>query len=95
MQGIQASVGGEIEFFDMGDEGSPASCASLCAGYAYFGLQYGNQCFCDNANAMSQGVQPESECSATLAVATLESPHWRRHLRRRTSVAPLASPLLR
>ena len=64
MQGIQASVGGDVEFYDMGDEGSPATCASLCAGFAYFGLQYGNQCFCDNANAMSQGVQPEEECDA-------------------------------
>jgi hypothetical protein len=54
MQGIQANVGGDTEFFDMGENGSPDTCAGLCAGYAYFGLQYGSQCFCDNANAMQQ-----------------------------------------
>eukprot|EP01043_Picozoa_sp_COSAG02_P045634 COSAG02_NODE_4196_length_5640_cov_5.220770_1_plen_444_part_10 len=54
MQGLQAVVGGDSEYFDMGENGSPDTCATLCAGYAYFGLQYGNQCFCDNANAMSQ-----------------------------------------
>jgi hypothetical protein len=52
MQGIQATVGGDTEFFDMGENGSPDTCATLCAGYVYFGLQYGSQCFCDNANAM-------------------------------------------
>lgn len=41
MQGIQASVGGDMEFFDMGANGTPDTCASLCAGFAYFGLQYG------------------------------------------------------
>ena len=44
MQGIQAVVGGDMQYFDMGDSGSPDKCAQLCAGYVYFGLQYSNQC---------------------------------------------------
>ncbi len=64
MQGIQASVGGDMEFFDMGENGTPDTCATLCAGFAYFGLQYGNQCFCDNANAMTQGQLTEADCDA-------------------------------
>ena len=45
----------------MGEEASPAKCAELCAGYAYFGVQFHNQCFCDNAGAMRQRA-PETEC---------------------------------
>ena len=30
--------------FGMGAEASPEKCAELCAGYAYFGLQYYNHC---------------------------------------------------
>ena len=46
MEGIQASVGGDMEFFDMGDNGSADTCATLCAGFTHFGLQYGNQVSC-------------------------------------------------
>jgi hypothetical protein len=45
-------------------DGDPrAMCAHLCAGFKYFALQFYNQCFCDNANAMSQGSAEESECN--------------------------------
>ena len=64
MEGIQASVGGDMEFFDMGDNGSADTCATLCAGFTHFGLQYGNQCFCDNANSMAQGRLSDAECDA-------------------------------
>ena len=47
--------------FHMGEEASPHKCAELCAGYAYFGLQDYNQCFCDNAGGMTQRA-PEAEC---------------------------------
>ena len=42
MQGMQEQF--DHEFFDMGENGTPDTCATLCAGFAYFGLQYGNQC---------------------------------------------------
>ena len=31
-------------YFNMGAEAGPEKCAELCAGYAYFGLQFYNQC---------------------------------------------------
>ena len=37
-------------------------CANLCAGFRYFALQFYNQCYCDNANAMGLGSAPEAEC---------------------------------
>lgn len=44
-------------------DGDPRQiCADLCAGFRYFALQFGNQCFCDSANAMGQGAVDESEC---------------------------------
>ena len=64
MQGLQAAVGGDQEYFEMGDDASAAACAERCAGFVYFGLQYGSQCFCDNANAMSLGAAPDpTECN--------------------------------
>jgi len=43
-------------------------CWSICvnAGYAYFGTQYGTQCFCGNSYG-SEGQAPESDCSMTCA----------------------------
>jgi hypothetical protein len=32
-------------FIDMGENATIQRCEELCAGYPYFGLQYGRQCF--------------------------------------------------
>jgi hypothetical protein len=65
MDGISNKAHGNQEgaFFDMGRFASPQKCAQLCAGFRFMGLQYGSQCFCDNANAMSQGVASAGECN--------------------------------
>ena len=38
-------------------------CADACTGYQYFGLQWTNECFCDN-NYGDQGEAPLSSCDA-------------------------------
>ena len=38
------------------------SCATDCAGYKYFGVQFSSQCFCGNAYG-SQGKGLESDCN--------------------------------
>lgn len=48
--------------FAMGTEASPEKCSEMCAGFAYFGLQFYDQCFCDNAGAMAVRA-PEAECN--------------------------------
>ena len=45
MDGIEKQ-GGDA-YFDLGEQATPAACALKCAGFAYMGLQYGGQCFCD------------------------------------------------
>merc|ERR1712006_25168 len=46
-------------------------CAAVCAGYQYFGLQWRNECFCDNSynngygNNGNQANCPGGECPAT------------------------------
>jgi len=47
------------------------NCATLCAGFSYFGLQWVNECFCDNGynngngNNGNQGNCPGGECPIT------------------------------
>ena len=51
-------------------EAAPA-CATACAGFTYFGLQWVNECFCDNSynngygNNGNQGNCPGGECPIT------------------------------
>jgi len=47
------------------------NCVALCAGFQYFGLQWVNECFCDNSynngngNNGNQGDCPDGECPMT------------------------------
>ena len=47
------------------------SCLALCAGYSYFGLQWTNECFCDNSYNNGYGTNgdqadcPGGECPIT------------------------------
>jgi hypothetical protein len=45
------------------DDMTLASCASICAGYAYFGVEYGIQCFCGTELDASTTKSPETECT--------------------------------
>ncbi|CAJ2503525.1 Uu.00g109190.m01.CDS01 [Anthostomella pinea] len=47
------------------DNMTAAVCASNCAGYKYFGTEYGRECYCGNASPTSQVA--ESECSLPCA----------------------------
>ncbi|KAG9023244.1 hypothetical protein FS837_005893 [Tulasnella sp. UAMH 9824] len=45
---------------------TPALCAANCAGYTYFGTEYGNECYC--GNALTNNVPtPVSECDFNCA----------------------------
>ncbi|KAG0645262.1 WSC domain-containing [Hyphodiscus hymeniophilus] len=41
------------------------SCASDCAGYTYFGTEYGRECYCGNSFSAGSTVAPKSDCSST------------------------------
>jgi len=36
-------------------------CAARCNGFSYFGIEFGNECFC--GNALGAAAAPESECA--------------------------------
>eukprot|EP01051_Picozoa_sp_SAG22_P017075 SAG22_NODE_2551_length_2454_cov_1.402548_3_plen_353_part_01 len=61
MDGLAGDGGAETPYFLMGDSASIETCALKCAGFRYMALQYGQECYCDNANAM-QTAADESEC---------------------------------
>jgi hypothetical protein len=48
---------------------SPDSCNAQCAGYAYFGLQDTNWCYCGNAYG-KYGLAPSSDCYMTCPILT-------------------------
>ncbi|CAG8976444.1 hypothetical protein HYALB_00008033 [Hymenoscyphus albidus] len=41
------------------------SCATSCASYDYFGVEYGHECYCGNKLATSSTKAPETDCSFT------------------------------
>lgn len=41
---------------------SPAFCHTFCAEYAYFGLEYGYECWCGNTVRQGSEQRPEAEC---------------------------------
>ncbi|KAF1988457.1 class II peroxidase [Aulographum hederae CBS 113979] len=40
-----------------------ASCASFCAGYSFFGVEYGSECYCGNSLSTASSKVVESDCS--------------------------------
>ncbi|KAF8421833.1 WSC domain-containing protein [Tirmania nivea] len=50
---------------DQGD--SPDFCHTFCAGFAYFGLEYGNECWCGNVVRDVSEQRPETECNMPCA----------------------------
>lgn len=49
--------------FTGADDMTVEKCASFCAAYAYFGVEYGRECFCGNVLAVGSGPAPETECT--------------------------------
>merc|ERR1712178_24478 len=46
------------------DSMTPEQCASYCGGYRYFGVQYANECFCDNNyGAYGQATNCDMPCT--------------------------------
>lgn len=43
------------------------SCASDCAGFTYFGTEYGRECYCGNAFGAGSVVAPAADCSFACA----------------------------
>ncbi|KAK3944151.1 WSC domain-containing protein [Diplogelasinospora grovesii] len=43
------------------------SCAAACAGYTYFGVEYGTECYCGNTLGGTNAAAVESTCSYTCA----------------------------
>ncbi|KAK1757296.1 putative fungistatic metabolite [Echria macrotheca] len=39
------------------------TCAAACSGYAWFGVEYGTQCFCGTALRDSAAERPQAECA--------------------------------
>jgi len=50
---------------DQGD--SPDFCHTFCAGFAYFGLEYGYECWCGNVVRDVSQQRPETECDMPCA----------------------------
>lgn len=50
-----------------GNKNMPEICSNHCQGYRYFGVQYGNQCWCGNDwdQATSLGERTSKDCSLT------------------------------
>jgi hypothetical protein len=42
-------------------------CAGICTAYKYFGTQWGEECFCDNALATGSAAAPIADCSYACA----------------------------
>lgn len=42
---------------------TPQLCASLCGEYAYFGLEFGKECYCGNALQAGYVTAPDPECN--------------------------------
>lgn len=46
------------------DEMTREACATACAGYSYFGVEYGSECYCSNVfDALASESRPEVECN--------------------------------
>lgn len=43
------------------------ACQAKCAGYTYFGVEYGRECYCGNTMAASATLKPDSDCNMICA----------------------------
>lgn len=50
-----------------GDAVTLESCATFCSGYAYFGTEYGRECYCGNSFAAGSVATAAGECSMKCA----------------------------
>lgn len=49
-----------------------AFCANYCTGYPYFGIEYGNECFCAWVLPTAVETKPDSECKMACAGSATE-----------------------
>lgn len=59
------------EFSD--DASTVESCAAFCTKYNYFGVEYGRECYCSNAQAASSVAASDNECSLPCVGAPAET----------------------
>ena len=57
--GVRALSGAQFAYDDMTLE----SCAADCAGFDYWGTEYGRECYCGNSLAASSAEAPAEDCS--------------------------------
>lgn len=48
------------------------TCATFCAGFTYFGTEFGRECYCGNTFAAGSVVAPDSDCKTLCAGNALE-----------------------
>lgn len=55
-----------------GDDMTLEVCAGLCAGWAFFGTEYGRECYCGDAFQAGSVPAPQADCSFPCAANALE-----------------------
>lgn len=52
---------------------SYAYCSSFCSGYPYFGVEYGNECYCSWVLPITFETRPDSDCNMACAGTSTQS----------------------
>lgn len=50
-----------------------AYCSNFCAGFPYFGVEYGNECYCSWVLPVATSTQPDSDCNMPCAGTSTQS----------------------
>ena len=58
--------------FHSNDAMTVESCASYCSGYAYFGVEYGRECYCGNSPQAGSVITADKDCSFPCAGSSAE-----------------------